>query len=537
MSLEKQKLDQSMQEAIDNYASRIQTLKDFVTAVRKRSGMYIGALSSAPLTMIREIFQNSVDQLMDPMSPCNWISAYYDERDKRFTVIDNGLGFPFDDIIRILTTQHTSKNYEKQKGEYSSGMNGVGAKVVNALSETFIVESYHYSGKAVRMEFSKGYAVSDKPKNIPNKEKKQGSCISFIPDPEIIGDINMSWKAVYKLIKHIMSLTPIGSSMDFSSVDINGNEFKEHIVNQDGILTPLIMKSKHPLVKPIMVSMDDGIHKLECAFCFDSGEDDTFNDMNITSFCNFCPTKEGTHIDGTIEGITRWFSLYMNNIYLANQKSKDKLKVMPIDIKTGLNVMISAAHLEPDFTGQAKEILSNPDMVGFCKEVIMKGLDDWSKANPQDLAKLARFFKEIAEVRQKTEASKAKIATKYNSNVLTGLPDKYAKPLGNEHLELLIVEGDSAGGMAKNGRNRYRQGVFPIRGKMPNAFQKSYKDFMANAEVQAIICILLNKKPYTRNFDPYKDCKFEKIIIMADADVDRKYCPEMLFAYPSGLSV
>ena len=158
-------------------------------------------------------------------------------------------------------------------------------------------------------------------------------------------------------------------------------------------------------------------------------------------------------------------------------------------------------------------------MVPFCKEVLVKGLDDWSKSNPQDLSRLAKYLKDIAEVRQKSEASKAKIVTKYKQNTLSGLPDKYAKPLGKEHLELLIVEGDSAGGQAKNGRDKMRQGVFPIRGKMPNAFQKSYKEFMANAEVQAIIQILLGK-PYTRKFDPYKDCKYEKIIFMADADVD-----------------
>lgn len=514
-------LDKNMQNAVDNYSDRIKTLKDFVTAVRKRSGMYVGSLQNAPLTMIREIFQNCVDQLLDPNSPCNWIRTLYDERNKEFTAWDNGLGFPFDDIIRILTTQHTSKNYEKRKGEYSSGLNGVGAKVVNALSYSFVVESYHYSGKAVRMEFSKGYALNEEPKSIPNKDNKQGSMISFIPDPEIVGEVNLSWKSVYKLIKLIMSLTPLGSSMEFKAIDENGNEFEETIINKDGILTDLIMKCKHPIVKPIMVSADDGYHKLDCTFCFDTGDETGFNDMDITSFGNFCPTREGTHIDGTLEGITRWFTLYMNNIYLANQKSKEKIKVIANDIKTGLNIMISAAHIEPDFTGQAKEILSNPDMIPFCKEVVMKGLDDWSKSNPQDLSKLSKFFKEIAEIRQKTESSKAKIANKFNSNTLTGLPDNYTEPLGSNHLEMLIVEGKSAGGMAKDGRHKYRQGVFPIRGKMPNAFQKPYKEFMANAEVQAIIHTLLGGKNYTRNFDPYKDCKYEKIIFMADADIDR----------------
>ena len=146
-------LTDDMKEAIDNYGSRIKTLKDFVTAVRTRPGMYIGPLSNKGLlNCMREIFQNAVDQMLDPLSPCNWFSFFYDERSREVIVTDNGSGFPKDDIIRILTTQHTSKNFEKQLGDYSSGLNGIGAKVVNALSYSFIVESYKYDGTAVRVE-------------------------------------------------------------------------------------------------------------------------------------------------------------------------------------------------------------------------------------------------------------------------------------------------------------------------------------------------------------------------------------------------
>lgn len=514
-------LDKNMKEAVDNYANDIITLKDFVTAVRKRPGMYIGAAGEALLNAIREIFQNSIDQIVEPNSPCDWFSLFYNEQTLEFVVEDNGLGFPFDQIIRILTTQHTSKNFEKKLFQYSSGLHGIGAKVVNALSEYFKVESFRYDGTAVKMEFQKGYPMYDKPIPIPNDEKKQGSRITFIPDTEILSESNLEWKTLYRLLKNIMSLTPIGSHMDFYVKDRNGKDISESIVNTDGIITNIIMKVKQPVIKPIVIAADDGTHKLDCAICYDVGEEGFADIESITSFSNFCPTKGGTHVDGTVEGIVRWFTIYMNNIYLVNQKSKDKLKVIAADIKSGLNLMISAAHLEPIMVGQSKEQLSNPDMVPFCKQVIMKGLDDWSKSNPQDLAKLAKFFKEIAEIRQKAETSKAKIATKFHSNTLTGLPDKYAKPLGKEHLELIIVEGDSAGGQAKNGRDKYRQGVFPIRGKMPNAFQKSYRDFMANAEVQAITHILLGRD-YYRKFDPYKDVKYEKIIFMADADVDRK---------------
>lgn len=528
-------LDVQMKEAVDNYGSRVKTLKDFTTAVRKRPGMYIGPIGNPGfVNMMREIFQNAIDQMVDPTSPCNWFSFFYDERTMEVIVADNGLGFPFEDMMRILTAQHTSKNYEKKPGEYSSGMNGVGAKVVNALSDSFIVESYHYSGKAVKLDFKKGYPLTDNPVPITNKDKKQGSVVRFIPDPEIMGNMSLEWKVVYKLIKQIMSLTPIGSTMDFEAIDINGKKFTENIINKDGIITDLIMKVKHPIIKPIVIGLDDGIRKVECAFCYDSGDeingpDDT---ENVTAFSNFCPTSAGTHIDGCVDGITRWFVQYMNNIYLANQKAKAKLKITGNDIKSGLNIMIAAAHLEPIFTGQAKEILSNDDMLGFCKEVIMKGLDDWSKSNPQDLAKICRFFKDIAEIRQKNEASKAKIVTKYQSNVLTGLPAKYIRPLGKTDIELIIVEGDSALGTVQEGRDDKTQGLFPIRGKIANAFKMNRQAFFSNEEVQGITKIILGSD-YKRGFD-IKDCKVSKVIFMTDADVDRVNCPKILFAKPCG---
>ena len=266
------------------------------------------------------------------------------------------------------------------------------------------------------------------------------------------------------------------------------------------------------------------------AFCYDAGDgntDGTDSVENVTSFCNFCPTVQGTHVDGVLEGICRWFSLYMNNIYLANQKGK--VKVVYNDIKNGLNVMIDAAHLDPIFTGQAKEIISNKDMIGYCKEVVMKGLDEWSKANPQDLQKISKFFKEIAELRMKNEGARAKIVTKYHSNVLSGLPAKYKKPTGKKDIELIIVEGDSAMGTVMEGRDSARQGIFPIRGKIINAFANSKQAVFSNEEVQAITKIITGGE-YRRNFD-VKDSKVSKIIFMADGDVDRIVvnCRKMLF--------
>ena len=164
------KLDEQMIQNIENYADRISTLKDFVHAVRQNPGYHCGSLGNKGfLNLIREIAQNSLDQVLDPSSPGDWVSLMYDEKTLVVTVSDNGLGIPFDQMIRIFTKENTSKNYAKKPYEYSSGLHGVGAKVTNALSDWFIVESYKYDGTAMRLEMEDGYPKGD-PFKIPNKE-------------------------------------------------------------------------------------------------------------------------------------------------------------------------------------------------------------------------------------------------------------------------------------------------------------------------------------------------------------------------------
>ena len=322
-------LTKEQKAAIDNYNDRIRKLKDFQEAVRTRPGMYIGPVGTRGfLNCCREIFQNAVDQILDPLSPGNWFHFIYDERTLEVTCIDNGSGMPADKIISMLTEAHVSKNFERKPFEYPSGLNGVGAKIVNALSTIFIVESYKYDGTAIRVEFNEGQPVSRDPVKIPNKEKRQGTKIYFIPDATVLGEMNLSWKELYKLIKIIVSMTPIGTSVDFDAIDINGKKIHETITNKDGIITDLIMKVKRPIIKPITIFNDDGYHKLNIAFCFDAGSNDSEGphpNEHVTAFCNLCPTAAGTHIDGSIEGIVRWFTQYMNNIYLSNQTAKDKL--------------------------------------------------------------------------------------------------------------------------------------------------------------------------------------------------------------------
>lgn len=519
----KTELSKEMMENIESYSDSIKTIENFLDAVRMRPGMYIGPRGAAGLlNMGREVWQNSIDQLVSKLSPCDMIWIRYDARDNTFVITDNGLGIPFNDMIRVYTVAHTSKNYAKQKGDYSSGLNGIGAKATNALSDYFKVTSYKYTGEAKEVVFKKGKLVSEK--MVPNKEGRQGTRVEFHPDHSIMGETDLDPVLVYSLIKDMLSLTEIGNKIDYTSIATNGREYHELIVNEDGILTNLINKTEEPLITPIIISKDTGETKLDAAFTFDTKHIDG---ENITAFANMCPTSttpQNTHVKGFLDGLCYWFTRYMNNIYLGE---KSKISVVPNDVKAGLSAMISAFHLNPDFTGQAKEVFSNSDYAPFAKATVIEALDAWQKDKPNDLAKVAKFLKDVAQARINADKENVKITAKYQRSSTSGLPAKYSKPTGpaSEGWELIIVEGDSAKSSALDGRNPRTQGIFPIRGKILNVYDAKPEKLRANEEVMGIVDIL--GAGMQKSFDVSK-VKYQKIIFMTDADADGDHIASLL---------
>lgn len=445
--------------AIRDYANLIKTIHIFSEAVRQNPGQFIGYLKNKGFkNMYREIYQNAIDELIKTSSPCNEVRVLFDERDNSVVVEDNGRGIPFNNIIRIFTSEHTSSNYTKTKGEYSSGLHGVGGKVVNALSSIFAVDSY-VLGEGRHVEFYKGLPWDKGEQVIPNKENKQGTVIMFKPDYDIMGEINVTWEEIYDLTTKILMLTNRGSKVIFKAVDKRGKLHEETIINEDGIITDLIKKTSKPLVAPVYMNSDNGTMKAEIAFTYDSEDLDS---EDITTFSNFCPTIGGKHLDGFIDGLCDYWRKYMNNVYLAN--SKKKIVVTKQDIKQGLKAVISVAHIKPIFSGQAKDILDNDDMYYFCRDLVSQSMDNWLKSNQNEVKKVCEFFKDAAEVRLNSEKEKVKLSTKYSTSKLTGMPAKFIKannPKGNG--ELIIVEGDSALGSIRDSRNKDIQGLFPIK--------------------------------------------------------------------------
>ena len=289
-------LSDEMKQNIQNYGGEIKTLEDFVTVVRQNPGYQLGSIGNKGVkNMAREIWQNSFDEMDKASSPCTWTKIIFDERTCGFTCIDNGRGIPLGDILRIFTDPNTSSNYTKKPGEYSSGLHGVGAKVTNAMSHRFIVESYKYTGDARRVEFIEGYPWDKGEVKIPNPEKKQGSMIYFEPSVDALGEINISWKDVYRWLTNITPLNAVGDIVYFTAIDSKGKEYNETITNEDGIFTYLIKETETPLIKPIYLHRDTGQMKFDIALTWDASE---AANNHIIAFSNKCPTVFGTHIDG-----------------------------------------------------------------------------------------------------------------------------------------------------------------------------------------------------------------------------------------------
>lgn len=523
----KNEMSKDMIDNIKNYSSEIRTLKDFVEAVRQNPGYHLGSIgNSGFLNMIREVLQNSLDEVDKDSSPCTDVWVDINEKNYAVTIIDNGRGIPHGHILRIFTNPNTSSNYDKKPGEYSSGLHGVGAKVTNAMSKKFIIESY-ILGKAKRVEMTEGYPWDKGEVDIPNKDNRQGTLIQFIPSTKALGPLNISWKEVYALVKRIIPLSKIGAVVHFSATDTAGKKFAEDIVNQDGVLTYIISTIHTPLTKPITVFKDTGMMKCDIAFTWDTQPTES---ENITAFANKCPTTLGTHIDGFVDGVSSFFVNYMNKIYMANVK-KNKITIVKADVLASINAVVTVAHLHPIFDGQSKDKLSNEEIKPFVKNTVVEQLEAWSKTNPKDLDKIAKYIKSIAEIRLSTDKQKVKLSNNYAKSSLTKLPSKFVAPTGNpkiDKLEFFITEGDSAAGTMKNNRINKMQGYFPIRGKIPNAFKMSKDKFLANAEVSGIIQII--GVGYGKDIDLSK-MKWNKIIIGTDADVDGDHIAALLLRF------
>ena len=519
------KITKELEDKILKYQDKFETMENFVDIVRKMPGMYIGPIGNQGfLNMIREILQNALDEFLRSCrgeSICTMVYLSYDERTHTVIVEDNGNGIPHKVMVNAYTKSHTSTNYTKVKGQYTSGMHGLGAKVTAALTSKMEVESC-ILGKGKKLTLIDG-AISN-PKNPLEDidcDGRQGTRVTFIPEYDVLGPISLKGETIVALASKLIQMVGIGAKLLINYIDINGNAHSKLIENTEGILTIIKDRTTSPLINPIYINGDNGTTRAEIMFTYDTGDMDI---EDIVAFSNFCPTLSGTHIDGFIDGVSKFFRDYMNKIYLVKNS---KITITNADVRTGLKAVINAAHLEPVFTGQAKEILSNEDMKVFVKDITLEALNEWVRANPNDIGKVCKYLKEVAEIRMKSEGGKSKLSDNYKKSVLSDLPAKYVPASGKEDLEFIITEGDSALGSAKDARCHKRQALFPIRGKLPNALTTNPKDYINNAEISGIAKIL--DCGIGKNFDISR-LKFSKIIAATDADSDGAHIHMLLLS-------
>ena len=511
-----------IQDAIQEYsADKIQVLKG-LEAVRRRPAMYIGDVTTRGLHhLVYEIVDNSIDEAM--AGYCDRIIVTI-HKDESITVEDNGRGIPVDEhkemkksaLEVIMTVLHAGGKFDKTTYKVSGGLHGVGASVVNALSEWCKVESFR-EGYTWYQEYRKG--VPTTPVKRGNKVKKTGTRTTFLPDKTIFKKVKFN-KDI--LASRLRELAFLNKNLKIILRDERDNS--EEVFHYKGGLVEFIKyldQNRTALHKPIYIADQRENVQVEIAFEYN----DSFSE-NIFTYCNNVNTIEGgTHLVGFKSALTRTLNYYggKNNL-LKNVQLQGE------DVREGLTAIISVKVPEPQFEGQTKTKLGNSEVKGIVESVVNEKLADFLEQNPTVGKKIIE--KAVLAAQSREAARKARELTRRKSALETNsLPGKLADCSINDpaQCELYLVEGDSAGGSAKQGRDRRFQAILPLKGKILNVEKARLHKILANEEIKTIITAL-GTGIGEEDFDITK-LRYHKIIIMTDADVDGSHIRTLLLTF------
>ena len=516
-------------------ASNIEKLEG-LEGVRKRPDMYIGDTNERGLHhCVFEIVDNSIDEAL--AGYCNVITVTI-HLNGSISIKDNGRGIPVDEHSRykipalelVMTNLHAGGKFEKGAYMVSGGLHGVGAKCVNALSKKFEVEVLR-DGKIHYMKFSKGKTI-EKIKII-GKTNKNGTKITFLPDPSIF---TTTQKFKYEILKkRLRELAFLNPNIEINLIDEISNKknlfkFKKGIVEYVEYLN----KNRNILHKPPIAytgSMLTESGKLNLQIFVDIAlqyNDSYHNEIHVyaNSICNI---EGGTHLSGFRTALTRSINKYAK----ANNLFKDKDPgISGEDVREGLVAIVSVKVPEPRFEGQTKTKLSNGEVDGVVQKITGENLKLFFEKNPNIIRKLIEKF--LAAARAREAARKAKETVRKNVISTSGLPGKLAdcSEKAPELCELFIVEGVSAGGSAKQGRDRRFQAILPIRGKLLNVEKARLDKILNNTEIRSLITAIGTGIGNIGEgaFD-IKKLRYHKIIIMTDADVDGSHIDTLLLTF------
>lgn len=508
----------------DYGAEQIQILEG-LEAVRMRPGMYIGSTSERGLHhLVYEVVDNSIDEAL--AGYCDHIDVTI-HKDNSITVVDNGRGIPVDmhesgkpAVEVVLTVLHAGGKFGGDGYKVSGGLHGVGVSVVNALSTSMEVEVKR-DGKVYEIEFQRG--VTTKPLTVIGTTKETGTRVHFVPDPEIFSVTTYS----YETLRHrLRELSFLNHGITIGLHDERVEPVRSETFHFDGGISSFVehLNRKKEVLNPEPIYFngvkDDTVVEIAMQY------NDSYQE-NIYSFVNNINTEEGgTHLAGFKLALTR----AANDFARKNGILKDKDgNLSGDDVREGLTAVISLKIREPQFEGQTKTKLGNSEVRGIVDSIVTEGLSEYFDENPVITKRIIE--KAIMASRAREAARKARELTRRkNALEVSSLPGKLAdcSVKDPEQAEIYLVEGDSAGGSAKQGRDRRFQAILPLRGKILNVEKARLDKIFANAEIRTMITAF--GTGISEDFDLSKR-RYGKIIIMTDADVDGAHIRTLLLTF------
>jgi DNA gyrase subunit B len=511
-----------------SYGARDITVLEGLEAVRKRPGMYIGSTGARGLHhLIYEVVDNSVDEALAGEADEVEIVIH---PDNSVTVTDNGRGIPVDTMAKekrpaaevVLTVLHAGGKFGDGGGyKVSGGLHGVGVSVVNALSEWLHLTVWR-DGHEHKQSYERGTPTTLLEKG-PRTDRR-GTSISFLPDLEIFEEIEYDRTVLEQRFREMAFLTK-GLKIDFR--DERGERFETSFQYDGGIVDFVnylhSQGTREPLHNKIVYVEDSSeIGEVEVAMQWNNSYQEA-----LLSFANNINTHEGgTHLSGFRSALTRTINAYARQT--GELKEKDP-NLQGEDVREGLTAIISVKIAEPQFEGQTKTKLGNPPVEGFVQAALNKGLAEFLEENPGQGRTIIR--KAVEAARARDAARKARDLTRRKSALENStLPGKLADCSVRDPAlaEIFIVEGDSAGGSAKAGRNRNTQAILPLRGKIINVEKNRIDKVLSNKEIQALITAI--GTGIREEFDLEK-ARYHKVILMTDADVDGAHIRTLVLTF------
>jgi len=523
----------------DNYSAKDIKVLEGLEPVRLRPGMYVGGTDDRALHhLFAEVIDNSMDEAI-----AGHASRIEVELDSEgfLSVTDNGRGIPVDPHPKhpeksalevIMTTLHAGGKFSDSAYETAGGLHGVGVSVVNALSDALEVEVAR-NKQLFRMKFSQGKPLG-KLESLGPINNRRGTRVRFHPDPEIFGPkahfkaakifrmtrakaylqpgVEIRWKCPPELVEELDS---VPNEAVFHFPDGLADFLKETLGNKTTI-TPEIFSGR--------TKKETGHGRVEWAVTWSPegyGEADTF----VRSYCNTIPTGGGgTHEQGLRAAITKGLRAYADISGMGKKVSH----VTPDDVMNGAGALVSVFISNPEFQGQTKDKLSNTEAARIVENAVRDPFDHWLASSPKDATKLLEWV--IEKANERVRRRKQRDINRKSATKRLRLPGKLAdcSKKDSEGTELFIVEGDSAGGSAKQARNRVTQAILPLRGKILNVESASMDKISNNAEINDLMTAL--GVGLGRKFD-IDDLRYERVIIMTDADVDGAHIAALLITF------